>query len=160
MQAVLSQQEELLGLLLACGREKEICLIASNDEGLCDILGREEEAVLALQELEKSRDRIARELAAAAGATDGPAALSALAGYAGGAEDRQALIFAGERLSKAVAALRRQNDRVGAILRRRLGYTDYMLNLLCAPCHRAQFYDMQGNRREKAGTVSRLDYHV
>ena len=156
----LSASLELVGELTAISLEKETYLTSGDVEGLRAATEREEELLADLGKLEKDREIYAGALSDAIGFFGSGQNLSELIEGIRDAELKERLAGLGGRLKDAVGALTAQNEKLRQLLSLQIGYTEYMLNMICTPKNNNSTYDVQGSRTDTSNRESLFDLHV
>ncbi|HHU22243.1 MAG TPA: flagellar protein FlgN [Clostridiales bacterium] len=157
---VLEESMDLINKLIQSAGEKESLLVAADVEGLSEVLEREEELVLTLQEKEQERISKADALANALGLSESGLRLKDLIGLIDDADCGLRLTETGNRLSKALDELASANSKIRELLHHQIDYTDFMLNLIINPKSKVHAYDIQGNTEENGQEPSLLEYHA
>lgn len=156
--------EEQLGLvedLLNCAGVKETLLTGSDLDALKEVLQQEEELVSTLHEKEEKRKKITVVLAEALGFSDENLPLKKLAEHLEDTTARSNLVETGFELKLAMQKLTKRNDRVKALVKIQSDYTDFMIQMLYNAQNNSHlYYNLQGNKEENAGQISRLDIHA
>lgn len=156
----MEQELKLVADLIGFAQQKEALLTASNAEVLNTVMEEEEETVFALREKEEERKGKAEALAQALCIPGPDAHLKTLLAHVDDPACRQRLADIGDEMKAAMKKLSLRNKKVRELLDVRTGYTEFMLNLLYSAQNRGGLYNMQGNREDKAGQTSRLDYRA
>ncbi len=154
---------EMLGLLRALtesAQKKETLIIAGDTAGLEAVLQEEAETASEFKQKEKELRYRADGLRRAAGLDGKNVKLKEICGLAGDAAWRERLTGAADDLAAALERLARQNGKLKALLKQRIGYADYMLNFLHAPDDRFSSYNMLGGKEGSPESFSLLDCHV
>ena len=151
---------DLIGELTEIAKEKEAHLEAGDIEGLRSATEKEEEIVAALNKTEKDRKNCADALSQAIGLFEGEITLKDIIEMLSESTMRERLSELRNRLLDAAVNLSHLNDRLGQKLQLRIGFTDYMINLLYVPRKRNHSYGVQGGRKDEAGNMNLLDLHI
>jgi flagellar biosynthesis/type III secretory pathway chaperone len=162
-QAMLLTMSQVLGLLrtlMESANQKEALISADDVEGLEEFLVEEAETACTLKQKEKELKYRAEDLRHAAGITNKAAQLKEICGLVSDIACRDRLTAARDELAEAVEQLNRQNAKLKELLKYRIGYTDFMLNLLHSPQSGLRSYNVQGIKDEGFGSYSLLDYHA
>ncbi|NCB50709.1 MAG: hypothetical protein EOM54_02330 [Clostridia bacterium] len=156
----MSQMLELLKKLMESAKKKEDLIIADDVEGLSELLSEETETSCAVRQKEKELKYRADQLRRAAGIGNKVSKLREICDAVCDPDGRERLIAAGNNIAESVEWLGCQNEKLRALLRQRIGYADYMLNILHSPRSSLCSYDMLGNRGDDSGGFCLLDYHA
>jgi hypothetical protein len=156
----LSGTLELLAALTAISKEKEMFLTGGDIESLRAATEREEELVAELTQKEKEREKCAGALSRAIGLFGKNIKLAELIERIDNDAVRRRLTEQKNSLNDAVRALEAQNGKLAELLALKMNYTDYMLNMIYVPKSRNHTYDVQGSRKDVAGDLSLMDFHV
>ncbi|NLT14817.1 MAG: flagellar protein FlgN [Clostridiales bacterium] len=150
----------LIGELTEISGEKEALLEAGDIEGLRSMTEKEEEIIAALNRTEKDRKNCADALSQAIGIFQSEITLNDIIEKLSESTMRERLSELRNSLLDAAENLSRLNDRLGQQLQLRIGFTDYMINLLYVPKKRNHTYDIQGSKKDEAGDMNLLDLHI
>lgn len=170
MEAVSNASEDLyvnisktlgfLNELTEISKDKEAFLTAGDIEGLRGATEKEEDIIVALNKTEKDRKICADALSKAIGLFTKEAALSDIIAHIEDTAMKQRLTDIRHALVMATDKLSAQNEKLGQLLQVQIGFTDYMINLMCIPKKSNHSYDIQGSRREEHSSLSLLDLHI
>lgn len=156
----MEQVLELMKALMVSAQKKEELIVADDVEGLSDLLAEEMETVSAVKQKEKELEHRADCLRRAAGIRNKTANLKEICSSIGDPVCRERLAETANALTEAVKGLGRRNDKLKELLHQRIGYADYMLNLLHSPRDGFDSYDMLGNKEACLGGFNFLDCHA
>jgi len=145
--------------LIGFAQEKERLLIHADAESLPSLLEKEEDLVIELRERERERRATLKSLVIAAGLSEENLTLGRLAKL-NEPEMSRRLVNAGKEIVEKMRELSRHNEKVKTLLKRQVGYTNFMLRLLFGTQEKALFYNGQGNMENKENNISRLNYQA
>ncbi|MGE4354051.1 MAG: flagellar protein FlgN [Oscillospiraceae bacterium] len=147
-----------LELLLVSAQKKEALIIENDFEALKALLAEESELSGVIKQLEKEMMDKVSTLCRVWGIHRDNVTLTRLCREIGDDTCRGRLSAYGYDIIEAIERLKHKNVKIKALLEQRIGYADFMLNLLHSPQKHIRAYNILGNMEEDIGNFSLLDY--
>jgi FlgN protein. len=156
----MNQMLSLLENLIESAKKKESLVSADSIEDLEELLADEAETSNALKKKENDLKCKADNLRRAVGIPNKITQIKEICGFVKDDGCREQLSAARAEMVEAIGRLNRQNAKIKKLLRFKIGYADYMLNLLRFPQSRLSSYDGQGAKLEGVDDYGLFDCHV